>query len=129
MRIGLLKKITSFFNELTETLSKAVNNYENIIVIGDLNIDVSDPDKDRNNYLSDFVDTSSLTNLINRNICHNRPNYFQKTSAVVTGHSDFHKMIISCLKTTFKKIPPKKLFSEIIKSLMNKIFYTISINK
>ena len=40
-----------FFNDLTETLSKAVNNYENIIVIGDLNIDVSDPDKDRNNYL------------------------------------------------------------------------------
>ena len=42
------------------TLSKAVNNYENVIVIGDLNIDVSDPDKDRNNYSSDFVDTSSL---------------------------------------------------------------------
>ena len=40
-----------FFNDLTETLSKAVNNYENIIVIGDLNIDVIDPDKDRNNYL------------------------------------------------------------------------------
>ena len=54
-----------FFNELNETLSKAVNSYENIIVIGDLNIDVSDPDKDRNNYLSDFVDTFSLLNLIN----------------------------------------------------------------
>ena len=37
----------------------------------------------------------------------NRPNNFQKTSTVVTGLSDFHKMIISCLKTTFKKIPPK----------------------
>ena len=30
-----------FFNELNETLSKAVNSYENIIVIGDLNINVS----------------------------------------------------------------------------------------
>ena len=39
----------------------------------------------------------------------NRPNCLKKTSTVVTGLSDFHKMIISYLKTTFKKIPPKKI--------------------
>ena len=39
----------------------------------------------------------------------NRPNCFQKTSTVVTGLSDFHRMIISCLKTTFKTIPPKNI--------------------
>ena len=39
----------------------------------------------------------------------NRPNCFQKTSAVVSGPNDFHKMIVSCLKTTFKKIPQKKI--------------------
>ena len=55
---------------MNETLSKEVNNYENITVIGDLNIDVSDPDKDRNAYLSDFIDTFSLSNLINRKTCH-----------------------------------------------------------
>ena len=27
-----------FFNELTESLSKAANNYENILLMGDLNI-------------------------------------------------------------------------------------------
>ena len=59
-----------FSNELNETLSKALNSYENIIVIGDLNIDVSDPDKDKNNYLSDFIDTFPLSNLINRKTCH-----------------------------------------------------------
>ena len=107
---------------MNETFSKAVNNYENIIAIGDLNIDVSDPDKDRNNYLSDSVDTVSLSNFINRKKCHknlsrttidvmltNRPDWFHKTSTVVTGLSDFHKMIISCLKTNFKKIPSKKI--------------------
>ena len=51
-------------NELNETLSKAVNSYENIIVIEDLNIDGSDHNKDRINYLSDFVDTFSLYNLV-----------------------------------------------------------------
>ena len=54
-----------FFNEVNEILSKAVNSYENIIVIEDLNIDVSDHNKDRINYLSDFVDTFSLYNLVN----------------------------------------------------------------
>ena len=110
-----------FFNGFNETLIKVVNSHKNITVIGDLNIDVRDPDKDRNNYLSDFVDTFSLSNLINRKTCYknlsgtiinimltNRPNCFQKTSTVVSGLSDFHRMIISCLKTTFKKIPPKK---------------------
>ena len=108
---------------MNETLSKAVNSYKNILVIGDLNIDVSDPDKDRNNHLSDFVDTLSPSNLINRKTCcksipgittdimlTNRPKCFQKTSTIVTGLSDFHKMMISCLKTTFKKIPPKKVY-------------------
>ena len=35
-----------FFNELNETLSNAVNSHENVIVIEDLNIDVSDLDND-----------------------------------------------------------------------------------
>ena len=90
--------------------------------MGDLNIDVSDPVKDENNYLSEFVDTSSLSNLINRKTCHksvsgttidimltNKPHCFLKTGTVVTRFSDFHKMIISCLKTIFKKIPPRKI--------------------
>ena len=33
------------FNELNGTLSKAVNSYENVIVIRDLNIDASDPNE------------------------------------------------------------------------------------
>ena len=117
MSTDLLKKITNvFFNELNETLSKAVNSYENLIVIRGLTIHISDPVKDGNNYLSDFFDTFSLSNLINRKTCHksvsgatidimltNEPYCFQKTSTVVTGLSDFHKMIVSCLKKLLKK--------------------------
>ena len=85
-----------FFNESNETLSKTVNSYENIIVVGDIHIDLSDPDKDRNNYLSDFVDAFSLSNLINRKTCHkklsgtaidiiltNRPNCFRKRALLL----------------------------------------------
>ena len=77
-----------------------MNSYGNIIVIGDLNIDVSGRDNNRNNYLSDFVDTCSISNLINRKTCHknlsgitinimitNRSNCFQKPSTAVTKFS------------------------------------------
>ena len=122
LHIGLLKKITNvlFFSELNETPSKALNSYGNIIVIENLNMD--DPDKDRNNNLSDFVDTFSVSNLINKKTCHknlsgttidimltNRPNCLQKTSTVVTGLIGFNKIIISCLKTNLKKNRQKKI--------------------
>ena len=50
-----------FFEELTNTLNKATNKYDNIFVSGDFNIDMSNDVKDRNNYLSDFIDNFFVT--------------------------------------------------------------------
>ena len=49
-----------FFNELNLSLNQCVNKYDNIIVMGDLNIDISDKRKDNDNFLSDLCDTFSL---------------------------------------------------------------------
>ena len=46
-----------FFDELNESLDKAVNKYDNIFIAGDLNIDTGDKSKDTNNYLCDFMNT------------------------------------------------------------------------
>ena len=94
-------------------------------------------DKDRNYCLSDFVGTFSVTNFINRKICHknlsdstinimltSRPNCHRKTSTVATGLSDFHKKIITCLKATFMKIPSKKIIFRDYDT-----YYSISISK
>ena len=54
-----------FFNEVSNTLDKAVNKYGNILVTGDLNIDFSNIKMDTNNYLCDFIDTFSLTKIVN----------------------------------------------------------------
>ena len=59
-----------FFDELDETLDKAVNKYDNIFLAGDLNIDTGDKSKDTNNYLCDFMDTFSLNNLIKVKTCY-----------------------------------------------------------
>ena len=53
-----------FSNELNLSLNQCVNKYDNIIVMGDLNIDISDKRKDNNNFLSDLCDTFSLQNII-----------------------------------------------------------------
>ena len=58
------------FDELNETLDKAVSKYDNIFLAGDLNIDTRDKSKDTNNYLSDFMDTFSLNNLIKVKTCY-----------------------------------------------------------
>ena len=111
-----------FFEELTNSLNKATNKYDNIFVSGDFNIDMSNNAKDKNNYLSDFMDTFSLRNIVNLKTCYksvcgsildimltNKSKCFQKTSTVTTGLSDFHKMIVTSLKAHFKKLPPKKI--------------------
>ena len=53
-----------FSNEWNLSLNQCVNKYDNIIVMGDLNIDISDKRKDNNNFLSYLCDTFSLQNII-----------------------------------------------------------------
>ena len=42
------------------TLSKTWKYYENIVLAGDLNIDLLDPNKDTSNHLSDLLDVFNL---------------------------------------------------------------------
>ena len=53
-----------FFEEINSTLSKAMHKYENILFIGDLNIDINLPKNDKNNLLGNLCDVFDLTNMI-----------------------------------------------------------------
>ena len=88
--------------------------------------------------LKNFLDLYSLKNLVHEPTCYksqtakcidlvltNRNRSVQQTTTVETGLSDFHKMVVSVLKTTFPKHGPTvinyrnyitltKLFSEMI---------------
>ena len=57
-----------FFNELNLSSNQCVNKYDNIIVMGDRNIYISDKRIDNNNFLSDLCDTFSLQNIITRSL-------------------------------------------------------------
>ena len=112
-----------------------MNKYDFIFLAGDLNIHTGDKSKDTNNYLCDFMDTFSLNNLIKVKTRYksatatildimlaNKMRSFQKTSTVTTGISDCHKMIVTCLKAHFKKLPEKKIVYRDYKSFNKNIF-------
>ena len=101
-------------------MSLATKKYENILIIGDLNISTSNKKKDDGNYLSD--DTFSLKNLITDITCANSTNgtsidvlltnksrSFHHTATFETGLSDCHKLILTFSKAYFKKLPPKNI--------------------
>ena len=110
--IGLRQReiLNHSLKKMNEVISKALCKYENLIVMGDFNIDIksSNSDKDKLEY---FCDLFNLTNLVHSDTCFmknskstidliltNKPLHFQKTHAVETGLSDYHKMI-----STFSK--------------------------
>ena len=111
-----------FFNEINLSLNQCVNKYDNFVVMGDLNIDISDKRKDNNNFLSDLCGLFSLQNIITGKACHksnvgtsvdimltNRPKSFHKTSIFQTGISDPQKLILSFSRSCFMRIPSKTL--------------------
>ena len=66
-----------FFDELTSSLSKASESYENFIVMGDFNIDVTKKGTEFDK-LDEFCDLFNLTNLVTS------PTYFTKTHKSTT---------------------------------------------
>ena len=92
-----------FFKEISNTLSKALKCYDNIVLAGDLNIDLLDPGKDTSNHLFDLLDVFNLKNLVKEPTCFmfdkgslldiiltNKSTFFHKTQGFVTGIGDFH---------------------------------------
>ena len=58
----------TFFAKLTISLSKAVNKFDNLIIMGDFNIDITKEDCSGLDKLEELRDTFNLTNLIKSNI-------------------------------------------------------------
>ena len=96
---------------LSKNLDYYVSLYDNIIILDDFNTEHLDP------YTNEFINMYGLKNVVNEPTCYknvsnpscidliltNRPKSFQKTTALETGLSDFHKMTITIMKTMFRK--------------------------
>ena len=111
--------LKSFFEEINLLLSTVVNEYDNIMLIGDLNQNTK---SSNNSYYSDLCDTFDSTNLIKANTCFkssnqtsidviftNRPRSFQKSGVITTELSDCHKMILTFFCSYFSRLPAKTI--------------------
>ena len=101
------------FENLGRALDHYSENYENFMFIGDFNM------AETEEQLKNFLDLYSLKNLVKVPTCYishtpkcidliltNRNRRVQKTATVETGLSDFHRMAVTVLKTTFPKQGP-----------------------
>ena len=120
-----------------EALAKNMDLYsstcENFIFLSDFNAGM------KHSALKDFCNLYSLTSLINRPTCWknpskptcidliltNRPTFFQNTNVIETGLSDFHKMVVSIIKTSFRKLKPKIINYRKYKNFSNDILETV----
>ena len=103
----------NLFENLGRALDHYSENYENFMFLGDFNMTETEEQ------LKNFLDLYSLKNLVKEPTCYksntpkcidlvltNRNRSVQKTTTVETSLSDFHKMIVTVLKTTFPKQGP-----------------------
>ena len=111
----------TFFMELNKSLCNIASKYENILIIGDLNINFDNLKiGDTHSHMSDLCDTFSLSNLVNGVTCvkpqnstsidvmlTNRSRSFHNTSLIETDLSDCHKMTIFVFRAFFKRHPAK----------------------
>ena len=101
---------------MTISLTKVTPKYENILVMGDFNIDIKCKGVGSNN-LSDFCDIFHLTNIVKSDTCFtkthtspidlilsNKPSSFNKTLVSETDLSDYHKMITTFFKLHFCRL-------------------------
>ena len=107
--------IGHFLNKLTTNLNHYLDKYDNLILLGDFNSQMNEPD------MEEFCKLYNLSNLIKEPTCFknpnnpsvidliltNRPNCFQGSMTIETGLSDFHRMTTTILKAFFHKQVPR----------------------
>ena len=112
------ENMVSHLSNVSAALDKLCTGYENIILLGDFNVEVRVKEKN----ISDFMSTYNLKSLVKQKICFknpdnpsccigliltNSPQNFQNSSVFKMGLSDFHKLITTVLKQYFPKPKPK----------------------
>ena len=97
-------------SNISKGLDELNSKYNNILIIGDLNSEMSEPS------LDEFCQTYNLVSIVNKPTCFKNPENpswiglmltnkqerFLKAKTIETGLSNFHKMVVSFLKQASK---------------------------
>jgi hypothetical protein len=121
---------SSFCSAISKSLDLYTSGYENLLLLGDFNIEVNDES------MQEFCESYGLKSLIKDPTCFKNPEnpscidliltnkatYFQNSCTIETGLSDFHKMTISVMKGSFEKLKPKVINYRNYRSFVNMNF-------
>ena len=100
------------------------------MLVGDFNAEETEP------CLNSFLSEYNLTNIVKDKtsfksienpscidlVLTNNSHSFQHTQAICSGLSDYHKMVVTVLKNTFRKSKPKEIFYRTYKNFDNEKF-------
>ena len=106
---------SQYLNSIGNAVDFYSKTYKNVVLLGDFNITESEEE------MHDFLEDYDLSNLVHFPTCFknaenpreidliitNRVSSFQNTIGISTGLSDFHKMVVTTMKSKFPKMPPK----------------------
>ena len=109
----------TFLNKLSQSLDQLLDSYENVMIIGDININSLDKSNCKFKHLKTFCESYDLTNLMKEPTCFqsenptsidviltNKPRSFIHTKSVVNGLSDCHSLVMTMLKAQISKLAP-----------------------
>ena len=127
------ENLVSFFEELTDSLSKGSDFYEDFIILDDFSVDVKVVGRELDK-LDQFCDLFNITNLLRNETCFTRAHKctidliltkksksFQNTCITETVLSDFHKLILTLFKAQITRLKPKIVFYRNYKHFEDKI--------
>ena len=130
--------VVTFFEELTDSLSRPVNNYSNIIFMGDFNITIKKKNSITYKKLDDICDTFNLTNLVKSKTCFvnkhkssidlilvNNLRSFQITNVTETGVSDCQKLITTFMKYSISRLRQKNIHYRSYKNFNEEKFLSV----
>ena len=126
-------KKTSLSNHiaaLSKSLDLFTTKYERLLFLGDFNAGME------GSPIKIFCSNYNLTSMINKPTCYknpdkstcidliltNCPRSFQNSCVIETGLSDFHMMIVTVMKTSYRKIEPRVINYRDYKSFSNEGF-------
>ena len=120
----------SFLGSLCVALDELSLKYENIVILGDFNCEMTEP------VMKTFSDSYNLKSLVKEATCFknvnkpscidliltNKPLCFQHTNIIETGLSDFHKLALTILRSKFQMQPTKILHYRCYRGFNNELF-------
>ena len=103
-------QISNHLAELSKNTDLYLTKYDQLLFLGDFNAGVED------SFVKKFCSSYNHTSMINRPTCYKNPEKpcidliltnchrsLQNSCAIETGLSDFHKLVVTVMKTTYKK--------------------------